>query len=327
MADEDSQNEPAGAPPIQENTAIEAVPESDQNEPVRIDVSEDSADSDKPEPVEEPVVSDPEPENPGETVAPPSEATTEHQAKKPKRSKKKLLFITGFAVLNIAILAGTAWALKFPKTASSSVATTVTTTKSTDNSMDKTTTEPPKTLHFNSDALKLEFDYPSDWRITSNPDNSYILISSAPFQIKQSDGTLTKVRAILTIFSKYVDTNVDVTSVDTIMSNSEKLVYKNPTKIQRKETFLSFKHSSLFTGTDIVTAAFISGDLQYKIGQSVGSKNFQKINPFIIFRYVDDAECDDVCFGSQFGVSRDVFQATTELETAKGTITSMRFNE
>ncbi len=248
----------------------------------------------------------------------------EPEAAKPKRSKKRLIVYVLFVVINIAILVATLMVLKSPKQSSQTVLKSA---GSEGNTADATKPpETPQTLHYVSDALKLEFDYPSDWRIGSNPDNTYITIQSAPFQVNYTTGAQAKVRGYLTIYNEYPESNLDVESKSQIAAASEKLVYKNPTKIQRSETFLSFAHPSLYNNTNIVTAAFISSDLSYSPGQIVGSKNFTKTSPFIIFRLT---ECEDGCTqpSDLLPVSIDTMQQTTGLLTAKEIITSMRFSE
>lgn len=308
---DDTNSEPSSAPALDDH---HEQPEQEATEHIVVDSQPETSEESSPEPVAS-TETEETPEKPAETTA-----------EVPKKSKKKLLLTLAFVLVNTAILSGTGYLLmhkqKQPNTAMSTT-TEVKTTQGTTKSPD-TPAEAPKTLHFTSDSLGFDFDYPSDWRIDSNSDNSFIIVQSAPFQVKQSDGSQKKVAATLIIYGKY-DPDLDVQDSDRIVNDSEQLVYKDPTKIQRKQTFLSYAHSSQYFNTDVVSTAFISGNLQYKVGQSVGSQNFQKINPFIILKLID---CVDTCNPSfPSPVSRDEFVALDQLNTAKEMIKSMRFNK
>lgn len=252
-------------------------------------------------------------------------ASSDETPSKPKRSRKRQLAYGGFIVVNIAILTVTLIVLRQPKT--QSTATKVSTADPGNSQTDvNKPPEPPKTQHYVSEALKLEFDYPSDWRIESNPDSTFMAIQSAQFDAKMADGTTAKARGEIHIYAKYPETTHDVTSTMVISADSEKLTYKNPTKVQRTETLLSFVRDASVKKSDAVTASFISSDLNYKSGQLVGSKNYQKTNPFIIFKV---SECDEHCAQAVgvLPIATDTLKGLSQFETAKAIITSMRFNE
>lgn len=248
---------------------------------------------------------------------------------KPKKFSKKLI-ITSFVLVNVVILASTVWLLAQPKKNQTSTKSDVqvSDTKSSNDASKNTDSIPEvaKTLHFSSSALKLEFDYPSSWRITSNPDNTYMSIQSGQFDLIQANGTQTKARAIITIYAKYPESSDDIGGSSVISATSEKLTYKNPTKVQRSQTNLTFTRAKGVDGPDNVTAMFISGDQSYTLGQLVSSKKYQTVNPFIIFKV---NACDKLCSTADViaPASMKVINELTVFATGKDIITSMRFSE
>ncbi|HSX45136.1 MAG TPA: hypothetical protein VLF39_03475 [Candidatus Saccharimonadales bacterium] len=261
-----------------------------------------------------------------------SENTSKKLSKSKFKGKLQPILIILFCIVNVGILAATNVMMRIPKKQASIVS--LPTTDSSKQQVATTTatkaTEKPVTKHYTSDALKLDFDYPSDWRITSNPDSTVITISSAQFDADQGGGSTTPARAEITIYAKYPENNPDVNNDSIVGANSESLTYKSPTKVQRKVTNLTYilpstLPSAIEVASDNLTSAFVSGNLVYKTGDQVNAKTYKRVNPFIIFEV---NACDSLCTETQGVVPMavDTFQNLDYFKTAKDIIASMRFN-
>jgi len=262
----------------------------------------------------------------------PESTPADLQPKPKKRISRKTLYYMSFAIINITLLAASIYVMRAPIKHVQSAALPAQKASVTTSSVQETTAtatkaaaEAVRSVHYVSDALKLEFDYPSDWRISSNPGNTYMTIQSAPFDTNKANGTTGKARAEITIYAKFPETTNDIADNSVISTDSEKLVYKSPTKVQRTETNLSLSRENSVSQSGVVTAGFVSSDLVYKTNQLVGSKNYRKTNPFIIFKI---RGCDDLCdqVDDFTPIAVDTFKQLTAYTTAKDIISSMRFN-
>ena len=183
------------------------------------------------------------------------------------------------------------------------------------------------TLHYTSAPLKIEFDYPSDWHVSSSSDNSTIKLASAPFQFTAVGGkqTAATINIAITPVAKAAASFNSVNESDVIAANSETLQYTSPTKSQRSVTNVSFANDHGLKNNNILSA-FISGDLVYKIGDVVGSKKFQSIDPQISM-HVDDC-ASGTC---QQALSADVFTISdwhdnANFQKVKALLASLRLN-
>lgn len=249
---------------------------------------------------------------------------------KSKRSKKRIFFYALIVLINAAILTATVIYMRRPDK-QAGVAHQQTQGAGDINADSTNTPEPPKNLHYVSDALKLEFDYPSDWRIESSPSNAFITIQSPKTDILQANGETSKGRVVMQIHAKYVDnfsqTPVTVDDATAIAYDSEKVVYKNPTTAQRKETHLTFSRSSNVggpaTGFDTI---FVSGNLVYKKGAMARSQAYKTINPFIII-YVNpclEDNCDTAYVPPR--IQLETYQSMKTMTQVRDIIASARFN-
>jgi hypothetical protein len=242
-----------------------------------------------------------------------------------KRSKRQIFTIALIALINIGMAGASVYLLfvKKPitKTAAEPVAITNLASQSkTDNPPASQPTE-AKILHYVSEPLKLEFDYPNDWHISSGVNDSYIEIKSGPVNVEQPDGTLVYGPIVITIQKNYSDDNFMITENTAIGSASEQLTYDSPTNVQRKQTNLSF----ITYGSGDLSGVFVSGNLVYKKGDKVGSKNFKNINPFISL-YVD-ACYDRPCQAFQAGeFSLNTFHTHSSFQKLSTLIKSLRIH-
>ena len=253
----------------------------------------------------------------------------------PPPKKRRLLraVVILVVMLNLGLAGASGW-LTFhkPKTAAASTLATSAqpvATGASDKSASTATAKPAgdaTTLHYVSDALKLEFDYPVDWRVSSSADNSSVSLRSAPFHFTSPDGQL--LNAALSVTITPVSTASYVVKADdsyVITNNSQSLVYSNPTKQQRSTTNVSFaSYPENKAGT--TTAIFISGNLSYNKGDTVGSKNYKSIDPKVYLELDGCASsgCADVAQSNAF-TSSD-WQSVPTFQQAKSLFESLRFN-
>lgn len=262
-----------------------------------------------------------------ESMPPPEEKSPE--VVKPKRNKKRLLIYGLIILINAAIITATTIVLRSPK--KQSVATTASSENTTGSNPEiNNNVEPPKNLHYVSDALKLEFDYPSDWRIESSPSNTFITIQSPQTEIKQANGETTKGRVVLEVHAKYTEyfngTPAIIDDKSIIAEDSERITYKNPTTVQRSETNLSFTRSANVGGSaNGFDTVFVSGNLAYKAGAMVRTQAYKTINPFIIM-YFNPCQEDNCGAYVPPRVDKAAFKSNQAFSSAKEIIASARFN-
>lgn len=181
------------------------------------------------------------------------------------------------------------------------------------------------TLHYKSEPLKIEFDYPKDWHVSSSSDNSSINLTSAPFQFttverKQSNATIN-----LSLTPSKDNPIFSVNDSDVIAANSENLAYAAPTKQQRTVTNVSFINQVL-AAKGSISAAFISGNLQYKQGDKVGTQNYKSVDPQI-YLYVDDCasgQCGQASVADNFTI--EDWHNNPNFKKVAALIVSLRFN-
>ena len=183
------------------------------------------------------------------------------------------------------------------------------------------------TLHYTSAPLKIEFDYPSDWHVSSSSDNSSIKLASAPFQFTAVGGkqTAATINIAITPVANAAASFNSVTESDVIAANSEALQYTSPTKSQRTVTNVSFANDHGLKNNNILSA-FISGDLVYKKGDVVGSKKYQSIDPQISM-HVDDCAagtCQQALSAAVFTIGD--WHDNANFQKVKALLASLRLN-
>jgi hypothetical protein len=175
--------------------------------------------------------------------------------------------------------------------------------------------------HYVSEPMKLEFDYPIDWHIFSDADNKNISITSPVSNFVTSSGQTVQGKADIELSLKYDAGLIDDSLL--AISPSEAVSYNNPTPSQRKTTNLSF----FAYGNEDPSAidyAVITGSFTYAKGQSISTRNYKLINPFI---YIYVNACVTHCQGlsiDRFDI--DTFHNNAMLVKAKAIVQSMRFN-
>jgi hypothetical protein len=251
---------------------------------------------------------------------------------KPKfinKPSKKSLLIAVVIILNLGI-AGTGTGLVLASTKQKPArheATVVTSETDPAALASNEPTEAPKItlLHYKADALKAKFDYPSDWHISGNPDNTFISIQSPVTKIKDYNNTLSDAQVSINITAKYTgDQSNTIDANSHITAASDELTYNHPTKVQRTTTHYSYAQLPGDNDPASISSSFISGNLAYSIGDRVGLRNFKAINPFIT---IVVQRCDTTCDQPTYlGLNFDDYTSNPLLQTAKDIIKSFEFN-
>jgi hypothetical protein len=250
---------------------------------------------------------------------------SEIKAKKAGRNWRKIVTIAAIVLLNTALLAGSGYfykktsAIKLvskPSVAAAPAATPDPTPKVTQSSPDS------KLLHYTSKPLKVEFDYPVDWRIQSSADNKWASLTSPDFDFTDSTGKADRGKISMRIES---DPNYFgfIADSDTATIASQKLTYANPVSGQRKDTYVSFaSYEDSATGFQF---AFVSGNLFYNKGAQLNTKNYVSINPHVSL-YVDN--CHQGCQAlSAASIDLKTWQTEPEMLKAQDLIKSLRINQ
>ena len=252
---------------------------------------------------------------------------------KPKSAKKRLskraVLISLVILVNLLATGSSSYLFVASSKAKPVQVKSQTLTKETSDTTVSPASEPTTptvtTKHYTAEALKTDFDYPSDWYIASNGSDQIITIQSPHFQIKELNGKLSDAQVVIDITPKYSDNNYAFIYDDSrIVMPSEKLTYTNPTKVQRTETNLSFAQFPGTTDKNGLDILFVSGDQSYATGQTVGSKTYKTINPFIAI-YIQD--CFKGCQAlSTAQIDAATYRSTDMLTKAKDIVKSLRFN-
>ena len=196
---------------------------------------------------------------------------------------------------------------------------------STGDTSDKQTK--PKNLHYDSNALKLSFDYPIDWRVGTSSGDKEVSLTSGKFDFKNSLGATEQGKIVLSIVSKdAAGTNFNAVMGDeTATSVSEKIVYSNPSTVQRKQTNLSFLGHDAELANSSFNMMVITGDYSYKKGDPITAYSYKTIEPRIT-AYIDT--CEDSCQAFNIGsISVDTWNSNAELIKLKEIIKTLRFEQ
>lgn len=170
--------------------------------------------------------------------------------------------------------------------------TTNDTAQQSGNAQTSTQTKAPavQTKHYDSTTYTLGFDYPETWKVSDTA--AKLTVTSPAVDLTASDGSKQKAHVIVTIQNK--QTNIPGYPGDgaTAIDTSRLLVYRQPTTIQRAQTYLS----TLGYRPNQIDALYVTGDNGYQKDQNVPMSDAVKGNPLISITF---ATCDkDDCSGT-----------------------------
>ena len=132
------------------------------------------------------------------------------------------------------------------------------------------------TKHYDSTRYTLGIDYPANWLVADAA--AKLTVTSPGFAMTSLGGAVTG-HVVLTIQNQQ-STIVGYPSSGALANlASDKLTYKQPTTIQRAQTYLSYLgYNGSTSGID---ALFLTGDSGYQLGQNVPMGDVVKSNPLV----------------------------------------------
>ncbi len=260
-------------------------------------------------------------------VSAPIIETAPEGSTQPVSHRKRWLVIVSILLINIALGAGNVYVHTHPKAVADAQVTPVKTktVSKTTSSAKSLASADVKTLHYTSKPLGIEFDYPVDWRVSSDAANTSINLTSAPFSFTDPTSLATAVNINLSITpasqqnSSYFSLLNDD---DKIAADSDSLAYTNPTSGQRKQTNISFTSFSS-TDTDI-GMGFISGVYHYTKGATVGSQDYKKVDPQITF-YLDPCANQQCEAFNAVNFTKNDWDTNPNFQQVKDLLASLRF--
>lgn len=142
----------------------------------------------------------------------------------------------------------------------------------------QTSTTQTATKHYDSSSLTLGFDYPADWQVAETA--AALTVTSPKQQLQTADGQQAAGQVRVTFRKQQKNLSEFSAGPATAVLESQKLTYKQPTAIQRAQTYLSFLGyaGSRVSGLD---ALYITGDNGYQQDQSVPMSDIVKSDPLI----------------------------------------------
>ncbi|HUB93271.1 MAG TPA: hypothetical protein VMB52_02100 [Verrucomicrobiae bacterium] len=148
------------------------------------------------------------------------------------------------------------------------------------------------TKHYDSTNYTLGFDYPKTWTISDT--TTKLTVTSPAMQMATADGEKTGVLVVVT-FQNPTPTIMGFPSAGAVaVLASDHLTYKQPSTIQRAQTYLSYLSYGAANGLD---AVYVTGDNGYQQGQLVPMSDITSGNPIIGVTF--DSCPDENCSSSK----------------------------
>jgi cytoskeletal protein RodZ len=213
---------------------------------------------------------------------------------KPKKKKHRFLHFLGWLLL-IAVLTGSiggaAWYFFLRNEPKETAQNTQPAQAATDDTA-KTAEEPTEV--YNATAFNMQFNYPTDWKVTAGPNNT-IVTTSPPTQLKLANGKTQTGQIVMTVQHKQTSLPEFTKGNALAVRESEKMDYGKPSQAQRASTYLSFLNYSQSTSKGI-DGVYITGDFGYVKDQYIPQGDILKADPLITvtFRACKDSACTSV---------------------------------
>lgn len=235
-------------------------------------------------------------------------------AAKPQKKKRRWPLVL-LVVLLVAVAAGATYVLTSEKAAAPADKTTQ---HQTSSAAKKHTDVPTKA--YTSDAYALSFNYPEDW--TLNDDASKLTVTSPVVSLTDSTGAKNYGRVVISVQNQQSTIpNYPADGAVAVLS-SDKLTYKQPTQVQRAQTYLSYLGYRA-AGLD---ALYITGDNGYQKDQTVPMSDVVKGNPLISVTYTSCS--DKVCqtTGAPLTLQTDSWSTTVVSKQVTALLESLQLN-
>jgi hypothetical protein len=130
-------------------------------------------------------------------------------------------------------------------------------------------------VHYDSTAYGLGIDYPNNWVVADTADK--LNVTSPIVNIVTPNGQVAG-HVIVTIQNQQTTIVGFPSAGATASLASDKLTYKQPTPVQRAQTYLSYLG---YTGASSIDALYLTGDNGYQQGQAIPIDNVVKSNPLV----------------------------------------------
>lgn len=132
------------------------------------------------------------------------------------------------------------------------------------------------TKHYDSTIYTLSFDYPATWAVSDT--TTKLTVTSPAMQLSTIGGKKVEAHIVVTVQNQQASIPGFPANGALATLASDKLTYKQPTSVQRAQTYLSYLGYSTTNGLD---ALYITGDSGYQQGQQVPMSDVIKGNPLI----------------------------------------------
>jgi hypothetical protein len=179
------------------------------------------------------------------------------------------------------------------------------------------TTKAPLTTHYDSNTYTIGFDYLQTWKMADTA--TKLTVASPVMQFTTAAGKQVSGHILMTVRHKQTVISEFADGPARAALESQKLTYKNPTSIQRAQTYLSFLRfaSAQDTGLD---ALYITGDIGYMEGQAIQMADVTTGDPLINVTFANCAS-DDCSTGTV--TLYDVALNTWQLKTVSQPVTDL----
>ena len=132
------------------------------------------------------------------------------------------------------------------------------------------------TKHYDSTIYTLGFDYPASWVVSDT--TTKLTVTSPAMQLSAIGGQKANAHVMVTLQNQQSTIPGFPPNGALATLASDKLTYKQPTSIQRAQTYLSYLGYRTTNGLD---ALYITGDSGYQQGQQVPASDVVRGNPLI----------------------------------------------
>lgn len=149
-----------------------------------------------------------------------------------------------------------------------------------------TTTVPTK--HYDSTTYTMGLDYPQDWTVSDT--SAKLAVVSPKLSLTTATGTTVDGHVVVTIQNPQTNIAGYPANGATATRTSDKLTYKQPTPVQRAQTYLTYLGYGKANALD---SLYVTGDNGYQKGQNVPLSDVTKGNPLIsvTFQSCTSADC------------------------------------
>ncbi len=142
-------------------------------------------------------------------------------------------------------------------------------------------------VHYDSTAYSIGMDYPNSWAVS---DTTEKLTVTSPSMKMSTPGGQINGHVIIAVQNQQTALSGFPTAGALASLASDKLTYKQPTSVQRAQTYLSYLG---FSSANTINALYLTGDAGYQQGQSIPLADVIKGNPLVSVTF---ASCSDsVC--------------------------------